>query len=1385
MGKVNNNFIGGKMNKDLDGRLLPRNQYRDALNAQVSKSEGENVGELENILGNHLMPQGNFSSITGVANLKSIGYFADETSNYVYIFLTNNYTENYIPNRSNFIFAYNTLTEISTELVSGNFLNFSSQYPITGVNVLENLLFWTDNRNQPRKINIETALNNPNYYTNEDHISVSKYNPFINIELWKSSADTDNFYETTMYNVSDKFYPDGGSANITGALDPANSIVQLTINTIQGDIPANSTIAYIAPITGLIVDTGQTVSSYDSNTGILTASGDIGPFTSTDIELVFSFNPYYEGDFNGDPDFLEDKFVRFAYRFRFDDGEYSIISPFTQNTFIPKQDGYFLYKNQAAPPLDIKNEEDAYRSTIVEFMENKVNKVVLRIPFEYQTHLLQDNLKINSIDILYKESDQVATSVLETIPIQDVSNQSAQASVDGSVTSSTTVVVDNIQYGNINKGAIVTGIGIENNPTVVSFNAVTNTVTFSSAQTLSDDTILIFGDLQVFEYEYQSKKPYKVLPEAETIRVYDKVPVKALAQEIISNRVVYGNFQDKHTPPSSLNYNVAIGEKSTFDLNRREAIVNGGPWNGTTISIKKLGTNELPNVGDFVTLISGTGTIPPNTQVVSITENPVGSGDYDIVLSNAVTNVVATNIVFFEPGADTLNTTSILEYPNHTLKQNRNYQVGVVLSDRYGRQSTVILSNNKEARLFESSYFTGSSVYAPYLTESTDTRQWPGNCLKVLFNETINPVASQATTGWPGVYNGDASSVDYNPLGWYSFKIVVKQQEQEYYNVYLPGVMAAYPNNTTLEIGKTSHTVLINDNINKIPRDLSEVGPTQKQFRSSVKLFGRVENNTNTDAGSWNNQFYPARSFDVASSISTNNDLFNGEDELSYTPSAEFYSIDSDPLIARLSTNDQFGITSTIIQATTLDVVNSSTISFDTIIPLIGVPFVGCSVTGFKIPKDLIVSSVTGTAPNITAVDVSKDGDLQNVTLAAGTVLTFNSPNPSTSVQKLAIYETEPVESLLEIFWETSTSGTVNDLNNAILDDENTTNSIFGFNTINFCESNTAGTNISTDFTLVDNFGTPIPYVANQDPPQLQLVGVTDFNDPPQDRSSDFILIDNQNGTYNIQTTTTFYYGFDAETSGTFSFELLSTVNGVEATIILEPVTVCNDEPIISNCPPAPINWDPSQSLDLVVLTGVNGSASSTEAGEDLTWELAVEKDGIQYGPEPNGNGSFTFTVAPGSNSSLCTVSLVEGAEIPNGTYNVTVTLTDAGGDSVECVFSTIIVNTSCCDWVWFVPRLTTQVGPQGQTIEIRIPFRYVNCEGNLVEYTTNGGLLMDGSLLQVCAQSSPQIFNGNTSTWNDVGVQYCVGGVPVINPETNEPYQDSDGNDVLSNVCN
>ena len=40
MPKIVNTFLKSKMNKDLDARLIPNGEYRDAQNLQISRSEG-------------------------------------------------------------------------------------------------------------------------------------------------------------------------------------------------------------------------------------------------------------------------------------------------------------------------------------------------------------------------------------------------------------------------------------------------------------------------------------------------------------------------------------------------------------------------------------------------------------------------------------------------------------------------------------------------------------------------------------------------------------------------------------------------------------------------------------------------------------------------------------------------------------------------------------------------------------------------------------------------------------------------------------------------------------------------------------------------------------------------------------------------------------------------------------------------------------------------------------------------------------------------------------------------------------------------------------------------------------------------------------------------
>jgi hypothetical protein len=411
----------------------------------------------------------------------------------------------------------------------------------------------------------------------------------------------------------------------------------------------------------------------------------------------------------------------------------------------------------------------------------------------------------------------------------------------------------------------------------------------------------------------------KTLPEADLIRVYDKAPVKALSQEIISNRVVYGNYQNKHTPPESIDYYVSVGEKADFNLNSGTADTDGAFITATTVNITNLSANFVPSVGQVVT---GTN-IAANTLVVDYVA-PL------LTLSEDQTGVTSGTTLTFEVVGEDTNTTGIIEYPSSSVKTNRTYQVGVVLSDRYGRQSSVILSNNKDVITINDISYSGDTVYSPYPDNSNlsnDIVGWPGNSIKMSFNSTIDG----SGVFWPGIYNGDVTSSDYNPLGWYTYKVVVKQTEQEYYNVYTAGVMqdvpydystSAPPTAASPVNANTSFVTLINDNINKVPRDLTEVGPQDKTFRSSVVLFGRVANNAANYSNTGNEQFYPQRQSFTTNAIE---DLFDLFDVLQFTqgttvvpitdatnPFSTFYKADSNPFIGEFVTsqdpNFQFGV---------------------------------------------------------------------------------------------------------------------------------------------------------------------------------------------------------------------------------------------------------------------------------------------------------------------------------------------------------------------------------------------------------------------------------------------------------------------------------------------
>ena len=152
----------------------------------------------------------------------------------------------------------------------------------------------------------------------------------------------------------------------------------------------------------------------------------------------------------------------------------------------------------------------------------------------------------------------------------------------------------------------------------------------------------------------------------------------------------------------------------------------------------------------------------------------VGGGR--LVYGNFLQNYNIPSIAFsVERTGETSARNSVLE--NQSVKSRRTYQVGIVLADKFGRQSPVILSSSGVDTVFVDSN-TGNAASTTAF-----------NALRLTF-----------------------ADVTQIPTWAYSYRVVVKQREQEYYN-WISTIDAA---NTVNRFG---------DSINKIPRDQTAVIP--------------------------------------------------------------------------------------------------------------------------------------------------------------------------------------------------------------------------------------------------------------------------------------------------------------------------------------------------------------------------------------------------------------------------------------------------------------------------------------------------------------------------------------------------------------------------------
>jgi hypothetical protein len=161
MAKQTRTFRGGRMNKSIDERLLPAGEYVDAMNIRVGSTELTEIGAIENSKGNSKITSLQYNGVALSDQATCIGTFADSEQETIYWFVHDSANPQAAPpsggvlGKVDMIVSYNTTSQqLTYHVVSETVLNFNPAYLVNGVDKIDDLLFFTDNYNEPRKINV-------------------------------------------------------------------------------------------------------------------------------------------------------------------------------------------------------------------------------------------------------------------------------------------------------------------------------------------------------------------------------------------------------------------------------------------------------------------------------------------------------------------------------------------------------------------------------------------------------------------------------------------------------------------------------------------------------------------------------------------------------------------------------------------------------------------------------------------------------------------------------------------------------------------------------------------------------------------------------------------------------------------------------------------------------------------------------------------------------------------------------------------------------------------------------------------------------------------------------------------------------------------------------
>lgn len=569
-------FVKGRMNKSLDERLIPDGEYIDAMNVRVGSTELTDVGSLENTKGNIKISEILYDNEPLSSTATCIGAFQDGVHDTIYWFI-------HSPDDGvDMIVSMNVETGLTVyHVVSTSVLNFSRQHLINGVNKIEDLLFFTDGYNPPRKINVKRS------------------------------------------------YPS------------------------EPDLKESDISVIVAP-----------------------------PHEAPSIELI---------DIGGEENYIEDKFLSFAYRYKYLDGEYSAISQFSEIAFEPS---FFNFDFRIFENGGMRNRFNAVNVTFNTGNENVVgidllfkNSVsnVINVIEKYDKSVLE--LPNNSLYTTQFSDKKIFTTLPESESVRLFDNVPL-------VAKSQTIMSNRLFYGNYKDGYDIVDsdgkqidvnftaslvseeLGYLELPTVESSSQYN--IVPSPPQTFSDTLITI--DMSNVS-----------LKEGGALGIDLTLNGTLISDPSFSNDIVqsfYFQFQKDYSSVyelvTSQEFKDAIGSETFHATVNDCATDDEGTSLTDKISCKALAPSGFSPYG------YGINTLGEGIKIIATP----GSSSFSLQMIVMVyQNDVNPTVFKYEYLSAIFSTAEYLSQSDaSSLHSNRDFSLGIIYMDEYGRSTTVLTS---------------------------------------------------------------------------------------------------------------------------------------------------------------------------------------------------------------------------------------------------------------------------------------------------------------------------------------------------------------------------------------------------------------------------------------------------------------------------------------------------------------------------------------------------------------------------------------------------------------------------------------------------------------------------------------------------------------------